>query len=124
MAKAHLEACVRDEAKHGMRFIVAEPRPFNSIGTALVPKYGDCYPIMTKNIGNGMMNFLSLFVKDVAVLKAKMGLKYVYDTKLTNEVLGIQFTDFNKTMEDMAETMIVLGHVPDQRGKVLSKGCF
>ena len=39
VAKAHLEACVRDEAKN-MRFIVAQLRPLNSIGAALVPKYG------------------------------------------------------------------------------------
>jgi len=54
VAKAHLEACVRDEAKN-MRFIVAEPRPFNSIGTALVPKYGESYPVVTKTMSKAAL---------------------------------------------------------------------
>ena len=123
VAKAHLEACVRDEAKN-MRFIVAEPRPFNSIVTALVPKYGESYPVVTKTMSKGLINFLGLFVKDIKPIKAKIDKKQTFDTSLTNDVLGIEFIDFNKTMEDMAVTMIDLGHVPDQRGKVLSKGCF
>lgn len=121
VAKAHLEACVRDEAKN-MRFIVAQLRPLNSIGEALVPKYGESYPVVTKTLGPGFVNFLGLFVKVLKPVKAKMGVKQTFDTRLTNDVLGIEFTDFNKTMEDMAVTMIDLGHVPDRRGKVFSKG--
>ena len=63
-----------------------------------------------------------MFVKVLKPVKAKMGVKQTFDTRLTNDVLGIEFTDFNKTMEDMAVTMIDLGHVPDRRGKVFSKG--
>lgn len=118
VAKAHLEACVRPEANN-QRFIVAEPRPFNSMGTALVTKYGESYPVITKTLGTGMVSFLALFIKDAADMKQKIGLKWTFDTSNTNKVLGIKFIDFNKTMDDMAVSMIELGHVPDNRGKVL-----
>ena len=39
VAEAHVQACLRPEADN-QRFIVAEARPFNSLGTALVEKYG------------------------------------------------------------------------------------
>lgn len=88
VAKAHLEACVRDEAKN-MRFIVAQPRPFADIGRVLVPKYGENYPIITKELGMGMITFFAIFMKDVAQIKKRVGVKTSFDTSLTNDVLGI-----------------------------------
>lgn len=68
VAKAHVEACVRDEAKN-MRFIVADPRPFREVGTALMPKYGESYPIITKDMGKGMLSFAAIFMKQAADMK-------------------------------------------------------
>ena len=98
--------------------------PMKSLGTALVPKYGNHYPIVTKTISHGFISFMALFVKEVADMKAKIGIEYTFDTSNTENILGIKFIDWNKTMDDMALSMIDLGNVPDNRGKVLSKGCF
>jgi hypothetical protein len=82
VAKAHVEACLRDEANN-QRFIVAEGKPIITVGQALAPKYGESYPVLTKVMGTGVIGFLALFMKPVADMKKMIGVSIDFDCSNT-----------------------------------------
>jgi hypothetical protein len=47
-----------------------------------------------------------------------------FDNKETTECLGVDFIHWEKSVDDMALSLIEVGYVPDKRNEKKSKGCF
>lgn len=46
---------------------------------------------------------------------SKWGKEITMENESTKDILGIQFTPFENTVIEMAESLIDKGHIPDQR---------
>ena len=93
-----------------MRFILCNKTfKFKDLCEKLQEHYGDKYPIKT--------NELEECPPENLRFKNVWGHKYDLDNSKSTEILGIKYYDIKDTVVDMAETMIGLGMLPDNRNK-------
>jgi len=77
-----------------------------SLGDNLVDKYGASYKISNRMIPSFLLSVVGLFDVQAKSFSKKVGKKSFWDNTNTNEILGVQHTNFKKSCEDMAESMI------------------
>jgi len=68
---------------------------------------------MNKFVGS----LLSIFLKELRVIMPMWGVEKTFKNDETKEILGIEFIDSKRSIQEMAETLIDTGYITDKRGK-------
>lgn len=124
VATCHLEGLKRPEAAN-QRFICAIGACWTTeIHKPLLEKYNENYPVQTGSIGKGFVKFLGLFVPMMKMMGKNIDVDVDFENKETKECLGItEFISWEKSVVDLADSLIELNYIPDLRGQVKKRGC-
>jgi len=113
VARAHLEAVLRDEA-NGKRFILCADNPFMfDLVNVMKEKFGNEYPVKeAKEMPIIIPFFMRLWDKEMAGYYERWGKKTVFvDGSRASNILGIDYIGYDKMMQDMGIALIETGYV-------------
>ena len=79
--------------------------------------YGPDYNPIHKEVPKFAIWMASFFDKTAAVALPRWGKRSTYINKDRREILGIEFIEPKKSLQDMAESLIKTGYIPDKRRK-------
>lgn len=115
VAKAHLLA-LENPKSDGNRYLLVERTLWFSEIAQILDKefrqYG--YKIPSRVVGKWPIWFVSLFNKQVRSALDRVGIYYKYDNSKSLNELGLQYTPIEKSIIDMAYSLIETGRVPDK----------
>ena len=104
------------EEAAGKRFILAEGFHFvKQVGKILKQKYGEEYEIADKDASKLWFWAAGNVDKSMHRMYRNWGKEITMENEQTRDILGIDFTPFEQTVLEMAESLIEKGHIPDQR---------
>jgi dihydroflavonol-4-reductase len=113
VARAHLEAVLRDEAS-GKRFILCADNPFMfDLVNVMKEKFGNEYPVKeAKEMPIIIPFFMRLWDKEMAGYYERWGKNtVVVDGSFASNILGIDYIGYDKMMQDMGIALIETGYV-------------
>ena len=82
---------------------------------ALKEKYGNDYKIPTTVLPKFVVKIGSFFSSDMAHIVKEWDRQLTFDTSDTTGTLQIEFRDIKTSLQEMAETLIECGYIPDKR---------
>mmetsp|Transcript_12680 Transcript_12680/g.21339 ORF Transcript_12680/g.21339 Transcript_12680/m.21339 type:complete len:93 (-) Transcript_12680:110-388(-) len=88
-----------------------------SIGQSLSEVYKKDYNPPTGKMSKFVGSFLSLFLKELRFIMPMWGVEKNFKNDETRDTLGIEFIEYNKSIQDMAHTLIETGYIVDKRTK-------
>jgi len=95
--------------------LVAGSYWFKEMSDWLVESHVKYYTKITANIlPYWVVCIAALFEEDATFYKSVWGKKSIFDNTKTKELLKIPFRDMKGSMQEMANTLIETGYVPDQ----------
>lgn len=104
------------EEAAGKRFLLAEDFHFvKQVGKILKSRYDKDYKIVDHDANKLWFWVASNLDKSMHRMYNNWGKEITMDNADTTNVLGIDFTPFEDTVFDMAESLIEKGHIPDLR---------
>ena len=116
VATAHLAALENPKSDGKRHILVAKTLWMEEIAQILQKEFNkQGFNIKCKPIGKCPLKFVSVFDCQVKMLLPMIGVFWRFDNSRSKEDLGIQYTDAEKTIIDMAYTLIDFGIVPDAR---------
>ncbi|CDW76422.1 nad dependent epimerase dehydratase [Stylonychia lemnae] len=114
VAYAHLRGLEVEEA-NGNRFILSGKGVwFFEIAAALKSEFGKYYKIRDRELAYCTVKIAALFDKSVQMLIPMWGRKLNLDNKKSKEVLGIEYIYPQKSIIDMAQSMIDAGIIKNK----------
>lgn len=90
------------------------------VGKILKEKYGDDYQVVDHDASKLWFWVASNLDKSMYRMYNNWGKEITMDNKDTLDVLGIDYTPFDQTVIEMAESLIEKGHIPDLRKPTIS----
>ncbi len=115
VSKAHLEAVLRDEANDKRFILCAESPELVKLSRSLEAKYGKDYPVRAREMPKLMPMIMRLWDPEMEDIYKNWGKGAVYDGTRAVDILGIEYIGHEKSLVDMAESMIVTGCIEDKR---------
>ena len=85
------------------------------VGKILKEKYGDDYQVVDHDASKAWFWIASNLDKSMHRMYSNWGKEITMDNKDTIDLLGIDYRSFDKTVIEMAESLIEKGHIPDLR---------
>lgn len=117
VALAHLNAVKVPEARNKRFLLVNRGEDFSKIGDWLAEKYRPDYPVTTGILPKCLLQCMACFRDDAKNMIAVWGKKMTFDNSETTSILKVQFTDLKQSVQEMGDTLIATGYVPDKKKK-------
>ena len=115
VAMAHLQAVKIPDAA-GKRFILAEGFHYiKQVGKILKDRYHSDYNIVDHDASKLWFWAAGNVDKSMHRMYSNWGKEITMENDETKDILGIDFIPFERTILEMAESLIEKGHIPDQR---------
>lgn len=115
VSKAHLEGVLRDEA-NDKRFVLCAESPYIvQLAKSLEEKFGKDYPVKAKEMPMILPMIMRLWDAEMDGIYKAWGSGNVFDGTRAVNILGIEYIGHEKSLVDMAESMIATGCVEDKR---------
>jgi dihydroflavonol-4-reductase len=117
LAEAHYKAGFTPEAK-GRYITHAHSSDFVDMATALLPKYGDDYPIPRKALPKWMVWLVGPMMDKTLTRKAisrNVNIPWVGDNSKGKRELGLTYRPLQESMNDFFQQMIDSGQVPQTK---------
>jgi len=115
VSKAHLEAVLRDEANDKRFILCADSPEMVKVARPLEAKYGKDYPVRAKQMPKLMPMIMRLWDPEMNYVYNRWGKGAVYDGTRAVDILGIEYIGHEKSLVDMAESLIATGCIEDKR---------
>jgi len=115
VSKAHLEAVLRDEANDKRFILCADSPEMVKVARPLEAKYGKDYPVRAREMPKLMPMIMRLWNPEMDEIYQNWGKGAVYDGTRAVDILGIEYIRHEKSMLDMAESLISTGCIEDKR---------
>ena len=124
VATCHLEGLKRPEAAN-QRFICAWGAAWGpDMHKPLLKNYDNCgYKIQKGSTGKMMLKFAGMFDPMSKAMADSYDVDIDFENKETKECLGVDFIHYEKSIDDMALSLIEIGYIPDRRNEK-KKMCF
>lgn len=113
VAEAHYLAGFTPEA-NGRYITSAHSTNFLEMGQALIPKYGDQYPLPKRALPKWLLMLVGPMANPLFTrrfVKNNVNVEWKADNSKIKKDLGINFMPLQKTMEDSFQTLIDSGHL-------------
>jgi len=118
VAKAHLQALLRDNAQGHRHIVWTESAWYSEAANILAQEYKPKgYKIATAVAPNFAISFMSLFRPSLKPVVPTLGREKYFSNSRMVEELGITPTPLKTSLLDMAEAVIALGLVKPPRGQ-------
>ncbi|MCB0737392.1 MAG: NAD-dependent epimerase/dehydratase family protein [Bacteroidetes bacterium] len=113
VAEAHFQAGFNQNAQ-GRYITSAHNTNFFDMAQAMVPKYGDKYPLPKKALPKWLLMLVGPIVNKAftrSFIKKNVNVEWKADNSKIKRELGVQFRSFQETIEDSFQTMIDNGMI-------------
>lgn len=116
VADAHLKAVKAPNAGNKRFLLVEDFHYIKEISKILKDRYGNDYPIVDQDASKLFFWAAGNLDKSMNRMYNNWGKEITMDNSDTKEVLGVEFIPFEKTIIEMADSLIEKGYIPDKRG--------
>ncbi|QFT30265.1 short chain dehydrogenase [Labrenzia sp. THAF82] len=107
LAKAHVAAAFLPDAE-GRHIISGHNTNILELGKALIPKYGDSYPVPRNSLPKWMVWLLGPLINDISrkFIANNVNVKWRADNSKSKSALGVTYRPLRTSMEEMFQQMI------------------
>lgn len=116
VARAHLEAAVRPEAR-GRYILCAESRSFADLAQVLRSRYGDTHPVPRSVAPKALLYLVGPFLGfSWKFVRRNVGIPVRFDAQRSQDELGIQYHPIQTALLDQATQLVEQGFAPGAAG--------
>ncbi|WP_298964548.1 NAD-dependent epimerase/dehydratase family protein [uncultured Roseibium sp.] len=110
LAKAHVAAGFRSDAE-GRHIISGHNTNILELGKALIPKFGNSYPVPRNSLPKWMVWLIGPVINDISrkFIANNVNVKWRADNSKSKSALGVTYRPMRASMEDMFQQMIDAG---------------